>query len=66
MATKKKIKIKTVKGVSTQGLTSRQATALKKHSVHHTKKHIKSMVLAMKKGETFTASHKSAMKKVGV
>jgi len=57
--------VKTVKGVPTKGLTSRQATTLKKHSVHHTKKHIKAMVDAMKKGATFTASHKMAQRKVG-
>jgi len=54
-----------VKGVSTEGLTSRQATTLKKHSVHHTRKHIQSMVNAMKKGASFSASHKMAQKKVG-
>tara|TARA_R100000700_G_C3053959_1_gene71930 strand:+ start:148 stop:405 length:258 start_codon:yes stop_codon:yes gene_type:complete len=57
--------VKTVKGVSTKGLTSRQATTLKKHSVHHTKKHIQMMVNAMKKGASFGASHKMAQKKVG-
>ena len=55
----------TIKGVKVKGLTSRQATTLKKHSVHHTKKHIKAMVDAMNKGATFTQSHKLAMKKVG-
>tara|TARA_R100000654_G_scaffold51748_2_gene77886 strand:+ start:162 stop:743 length:582 start_codon:yes stop_codon:yes gene_type:complete len=67
---KKKLKMKNggvskVKGVSTEGLTSRQATTLKKHSVHHTRKHIQSMVNAMKKGASFSASHKMAQKKVG-
>lgn len=57
--------VKAVKGVPTKGLTDRQATTLKKHSVHHTKKHIKAMVDAMKKGATFTASHKMAQIKVG-
>ena len=57
--------VKTVKGVPTKGLTTRQATTLKKHSIHHTKKHIKAMVDAMKKGATFTASHKMAQRKVG-
>ena len=54
-----------IKGVSTNGLTSRQVSALNKHSVHHTKKHIAVMVALMKKGVTFTQSHKDAMKKVG-
>ena len=57
--------VKSVKGVSTKGLTSRQASTLKKHSVHHTAKHIRAMINAMKKGATFTASHKMAQRKVG-
>ena len=57
--------VKSVKGVSTKGLTSRQASTLKKHSVHHTAKHIRAMVNAMKKGSSFTASHKMAQRKVG-
>tara|TARA_B100000925_G_C21842385_1_gene402109 strand:- start:337 stop:513 length:177 start_codon:yes stop_codon:yes gene_type:complete len=55
----------TVKTVNVKDLTKRQVTALKRHAKHHTKKHIKSMVDMMKKGVTFTASHKKAMKKVG-
>ena len=46
-------------------LTSRQKTTLKKHSKHHTKKHMTSMKTAMRKGKTFGAAHKKAMKKVG-
>jgi len=60
-----KTPLKSVKGVSVSGLNNRQATALKKHSVHHTKKHIKEMVNAMVKGKSFTQSHKDAQKKVG-
>ena len=56
---------KSVKGVSMAGLTMRQANAMKKHSVHHTSKHLKMMVTAMKKGKSFGASHKMAQKKVG-
>ncbi len=57
--------IKKVKGVSVSGLTNRQASAMKKHSKHHTVKHLRSMVASMKKGKTFGQSHKIAMKKVG-
>ena len=46
-------------------ITPRQKSTLKKHSKHHTKKHMSSMKTAMKKGKTFSASHKKAMKKVG-
>ena len=54
-----------VKGVSLAGLIKRQAMAMKKHGKHHTAKHLRAMVVAMKKGETFTQSHKTAMKKAG-
>ena len=46
-------------------LTKRQKTTLAKHKKHHTAKHLKSMATAMRKGKTFTQSHKIAMKKVG-
>ena len=61
----KKVKPITVKGVSMVGLTKRQQETMKKHGKHHTAKHLRAMVLAMKKGETFTQSHKTAMKKAG-
>ena len=48
-----------VKGVSLAGLNKRQAMAMKKHGKHHTAKHLRAMVVAMKKGETFTQSHKT-------
>ena len=57
--------VKKIKGVSLNGLNKRQVTAIRKHSKHHTAKHLRSMISAMRKGRTFTQSHKSAMKKVG-
>jgi len=54
-----------IKGVAVDFLSKRQQRALMKHSVHHTSKHIKSMVAAMKKGLSFTQSHKMASMKVG-
>ena len=54
-----------VKGVSVNGLNKRQITAMRRHARHHTRKHIRAMVTAMRKGSTFTNSHKKAMKKVG-
>ena len=54
-----------VKGVSTTALNRRQQTAMSRHASHHTAKHLKAMVDAMKKGQTFAPSHKPAMKKVG-
>jgi hypothetical protein len=46
-------------------LTKRQTDTLKKHSVHHTKKHMSFMRSEMKKGTTFKKAHTAAMKKVG-
>tara|TARA_R100001086_G_scaffold233946_1_gene155876 strand:+ start:593 stop:790 length:198 start_codon:yes stop_codon:yes gene_type:complete len=46
-------------------LTQRQKDTLKRHSKHHTKKHIAEMTRLMKQGKTFTEGHKIAMKKVG-
>tara|TARA_Y100001970_G_scaffold287847_1_gene413528 strand:- start:330 stop:515 length:186 start_codon:yes stop_codon:yes gene_type:complete len=54
-----------VKGVSMTGLTSRQKAAMRRHKTHHTAKHLRSMATAMRKGKTFSQSHKIAMKKVG-
>ena len=56
--------VKKIKGVSIASL-NRQQTSMSRHSKHHTAKHLKSMVSSMKKGKTFTQSHKIAMKKVG-
>jgi|TARA_Y100000310_G_C20628806_1_gene787451 hypothetical protein len=55
-----------VKGVSMKGLNKRQKSAMRRHKTHHTAKHLRSMVRSMKRGKTFTQSHKIAMKKVGV
>ena len=54
-----------VKGVDISSLTKRQQDVMKKHSKHHTGKHMKSMTAMMKRGKTFTEAHKAAQKKVG-
>jgi|TARA_R100001510_G_C7512556_1_gene111545 hypothetical protein len=46
-------------------LTARQEETMKRHSKHHTPKHMKTMKTAMLKGSTFGAAHKLAQKKVG-
>lgn len=38
---------------------------LKKHSSHHSKKHMDEMKKDMDKGSSFTKAHKKALKKVG-
>ena len=54
-----------IKNVDVSDLNVKQKNAMKRHSVHHTGNHLKSMVNAIKKGATFSQSHKMAMKKVG-
>lgn len=54
-----------VKGVDVSSLTKRQQQSMKKHGEHHSGKHIRDMLKRMDKGATFTAAHKSSMKKVG-
>ena len=46
-------------------LTKRQKETLTKHKVHHTAKHMAEMKKAMRAGNSFTASHKIAKKKIG-
>tara|TARA_R100000700_G_C3156267_1_gene133469 strand:- start:953 stop:1210 length:258 start_codon:yes stop_codon:yes gene_type:complete len=64
--TKKKTNKKVmVKGADLSSLTKRQQETMKKHSVHHTGKHMKMMATMMKRGDSFTKAHKAAQKKVG-
>ena len=46
-------------------LTDKQKSTLKKHSVHHSKKHMAMMKKEMRAGKSFTAAHKKAQKMVG-
>tara|TARA_R110000765_G_scaffold422025_1_gene528731 strand:- start:301 stop:468 length:168 start_codon:yes stop_codon:yes gene_type:complete len=46
-------------------ITQKQKDKLKKHSVHHTAKHMTEMRKAMKARKTFGAAHKIAIKKIG-
>jgi len=54
-----------VKGVDVSRLTKRQQDTMKKHSKHHSKKHIQYMTNSMKRGTSFTKAHKNAQKAVG-
>lgn len=53
------------KYIENTNLSRLQKDKLMKHSDHHTLKHIKSMVQAIKKGKSFSQSHKMAQLKVG-
>jgi len=46
-------------------LTKKQKSLMAKHSEHHSAKHTQDMTKSMNSGKSFSASHKSAMKKVG-
>jgi|TARA_R100001443_G_scaffold8502_1_gene17836 hypothetical protein len=46
-------------------LTKRQQDTLKKHSKHHSAKHMAMMRKEMRAGTSFTAAHKKAQKAVG-
>jgi carbamoylphosphate synthase large subunit len=51
--------------VKDKPLTTRQKTTMKKHSKHHTGKHMKEMTKMMMRGISFSEAHKKALKKVG-
>ena len=46
-------------------LTKSQEETMKKHSVHHSAKHMRMMRKMMMDGMSFSQAHKAAMKKVG-
>ena len=51
--------------VKKQKLTKRQEGAMKRHSKHHTAKHMRFMKRRMLMGDTFRQAHKKAQKEVG-
>ena len=56
---------KTSMRVKKKALTKRQDATMKRHSKHHTAKHMKYMKRRMLMGDTFTQAHKKAQKQVG-
>ena len=56
---------KNLKGISLKGLTKRQKKQMSTHKIHHTKAHLRTMAVAMRRGKTFKQSHNIAMKKTG-
>ena len=43
-------------------LTDKQKKTLKKHSIHHSKKHMAIMNALMNKGKSFKIAHREALK----
>jgi hypothetical protein len=56
---------KTSMKVKKKALTKRQEATMKRHSKHHTGKHMKYMKRRMLMGDTFRQAHKKAQKQVG-
>ena len=54
-----------IKGVDVSKLTKRQQESMKRHSVHHSKKHIQYMYNSIRRGSSFSKAHVNAQKKVG-
>ena len=54
-----------IKGVDVSKLTKREQQSMKRHSVHHSKKHIQFMYNSMRRGASFSKAHVNAQKKVG-
>ena len=46
-------------------LKKRQEDAMKRHSEHHSSKHMKMMKSEMRKGKSFGQAHKKAQKQIG-
>ena len=51
--------------VKKKALTKRQEATMKRHSKHHTRKHMSYMKRRMLMGDTFTQARKKAKKAVG-
>ena len=51
--------------VAKKSLTKRQEETMKKHSKHHSRKHMNFMRKEMLKGKTFSQAHKLALKSIG-
>ena len=49
--------------INQSGLNALQKKALHKHSIHHSEKHLNSMIMNIKKGRSFKDSHMIAIKK---
>tara|TARA_R100001443_G_C3214623_1_gene144349 strand:- start:172 stop:324 length:153 start_codon:yes stop_codon:yes gene_type:complete len=46
-------------------LTKRQKATMKRHSKHHTARHMRMMTSLMKKGDSFSEAHSKTQKKIG-
>ena len=58
------VKVASIKNII-KDLTPRQKKAMRRHAVHHSLAHIRSMTRSLKKGSTFANAHSKAMKTTG-
>ena len=58
------VKVASITGII-KALKPRQQKTMKAHARHHSLKHMRSMVRAMKNGATFSSAHTKAMRSVG-
>ena len=56
---------KTSMRVKKKALTKRQEGAMKRHSKHHSTKHMKNIKRRLLMGDTFRQAHKKAQKQLG-
>ena len=52
-------------GINLKGLTTTQKRQMSQHKTHHTKAHLRKMANEMRKGKSFTQSHRIAQRLVG-
>ena len=52
-------------GINLKGLTATQRRQMSRHKTHHTKAHLRKMATEMRKGKSFSQSHRIAQRLVG-
>ena len=58
------VKVASIKNII-KDLTPRQKKTMRRHAVHHSLKHMRSMARSLKNGSTFASAHNKAMRSVG-
>ena len=58
------VKVASIKNII-KDLTPRQQKTMKRHAVHHSLKHMRSMARSLKNGSTFASAHNKAIRTAG-
>jgi len=56
---------KSLIGINLKKLTKKQKSQMQTHKRHHTKKHLAKMAAEMRKGKSFSQSHRIAQRVIG-